>query len=193
MKKVLCGVLLILAICYACAFKEKEQETCEGYSRSANASFECYLHTAADSCRAKSIYLVNKALACDPSRPFNYWLKIRIYASMQAYDSVMLMIGRFEKINSGPDLMFTKGDVFRKLGNLDSARVFYKKSLLRYDELLFKDSLNQSLILGKLQVRVYLHGKERMREEVEFYTKKYGHRQDFDFLERVPALIDSTP
>lgn len=193
MKTVLSGVFLFLAICYSCAFREKERETCEAHSQTANASFECYLHTAADSCRAKSIYSVNKALACDPSRPFNYWLKIRIYASMQAYDSVMLTIRRFEKINRGPDLMFTKGDVFRKLGNLDSARVFYKKSLMRYNELLRKDSLNQSLILGKLQVLVYLHGKERMREEVEFYMRKYGHLQDFDYLSGVPVVIDSIP
>lgn len=192
MKKLKCGCL-VLVLCSACAFKQEERVDCETYSREANSFFECYLQTRQDSCLMLSLRAVNIALLCDSSRPANYWLKIRILSSKRSYDSALQTVQEFEKISRGPDLMFTKGELYRKLGNLDSAKLNYRKALRGYDELLIKDSTNASFILGKLQVLVYLDGKRTMLHELEVYRKRYGHLSEFRFLQEVPFLVDSIP
>lgn len=177
----------------ACCNKQGEQRNCDYLTKEASDNFECYLHEKKESCLLKASQFVRAALLCDSLRPLNHWLNIKVFSAQNRFDSVLYGIERFERISSGPDLMFVKGEVYRKLGNQDSANLYYEKSLDGFDHLLKTDSLNSSLILGKLQTIVYLNGRKEMLRQLEFYQSNYGHLPGFNFLENVPMLLDSIP
>ena len=185
------SITLLILVC-ACSFSEEKQD-CKSYTREANKYFECYLHDRKDSCLNKAAYLIDIALSCDSLRPFNYWLKLKVLSAKNDYNSSLITIERFEKISKGPDVMFTKAEIYRKLNKLDSAKLCYQKALQRYDRLLLVDSMNTSLIIGKLQVIIYLYGKQDMLKNLEYYKEKYKSSKEFGFLEKLPLALDSIP
>jgi hypothetical protein len=185
------GLLLLVALaCLACGFTKDQQGSCKELHRKGIEYLECYKHSPADSCLSKASLFADLALRCDSLRPAIYWLKLQVHAAVDEYDSVIYYSKKFERISKGPDLMFAEANAYRKLGHLDSAKS-YKKSVEGYDHLLKSDSMNFSLVLGKLQAILYLDGRKAALRHVEYYKEKYGRYGEFSHIDKVPLVLDS--
>lgn len=174
---------------FACSNRPVQDLDCKQLSIRANKYFEFYLYNRNLSDLELSNYYVRKSLECDPAKPFNNWLRIKIFSAKKDYDSTLIAVKQFEKFYNGPDLIALKGEVYDILGLPDSSRSNFEKAAILYDTMLKMDSSNSTLILARLKITLRLEGKEKAYKNLKHLKDRHPNLVELESAERI--LFDS--
>ncbi|MCX6182771.1 MAG: hypothetical protein NT150_12675 [Bacteroidetes bacterium] len=167
--------ILLSIVCYGLSIscKSNTDKECILYNNEGTRFLQKYMEEDSTFYLDSAIYLLDKAIQCDPNYALPYHNKLNALIQKEDWTKAITLINHMISVNPENDvLLLDKGVFYAKLRKNDTANYYFKKANEVADFLLNQNPSNESAMYTKIITTALLKGKESAILLNEEYSKK---------------------